>query len=180
MQKHHAILLRQCYSKSKGMKIIAKSTVYDYINTYCLQLDFQDPRLFLSFAQVGLIQKKTEQRGKYYWYKEIKNDFLSLTCWFTLLTETEYLEHEAGVTINNPACVVHLLSLLHFAPVLVKMLLQDIAAVSSVFKTDFCQLSPQSRAADKWELSNSFSLRTVSCIEMHRKLVGRKVISRPT
>lgn len=66
MQKHHALLLRHCYNKSKGMKIIAESTVYGYINTYCLQLDFQDPRLFLCFAQVGLIQKKTERRGKYY------------------------------------------------------------------------------------------------------------------
>lgn len=80
MQKHHAILLRHCYSKSKGMKITAESTVYDYINTYCLQLDFQDPRLFLCFAQVGLNQKKNRTKGEILLRQRNKNDFLSLTC----------------------------------------------------------------------------------------------------
>lgn len=62
-------------------------------------------------------KKKTNRtyREKKLLKQRNKNDFLSLTCWSTVLAETEYLEHEA-----------HSSSLISFQ------------------KKDFCQLSPQS------------------------------------
>lgn len=70
------------------------------------------PSLPVLCSTGSVLEKKREKKLL---KQRKKNDFLSLTCWFTVLAETEYLEHEA-----------HSSSLISFQ------------------KKDFCQLSPQS------------------------------------
>ncbi len=114
-----------------------------YMYTYCLQLQFQSPCLFLCFGQLGL-NWMTEQSKKSYRYtiQKVKNDFLSLSHWYTVLTETEpasRTEAGAGATTYYPKCAVPSLCLLNFVPVVPTMPLCIASAVLSVFSADMGQ-----------------------------------------